>query len=228
MLGQCSWDIDVEDCCAPLDPDDPKVIAAIAKTSAMMTRLSGYTIGLCDATLRPLDNCHQCRTWCCGGADGIRLSGPHGLWVHEVIQVNNGGVMVDPATWEWDHEEQVLWRTPPDRWPTRDTRWEPCGTPDAFCVDVKVGSEPDAWALSVANELACEIVRSCTGAKCRLPKNATQVVGQGVTVTLSDQEIKTLIPEVAGWVDAVNPLGAVLPARIFSPDLAPSYRGRFW
>lgn len=223
----CDWDLDLSSCCDDLsDTDQVLMEDAITKASIIMTRLSGLTIGQCPETLRPLDICRECRTVCCGGADGIFLEGPNGRWVESVTAVWDGADTVDPSTYRFDRERQVLWRVPGNYWPRRDTRWDECGEGKAFCVDAVLGASPDAWSLSVATSLACELLKSCTGRKCRLPLNATQVVGQGITVTLSDEQIKTLIPEVEGWAKVVNPAGSLTPPAIHSPDLGHYYRGR--
>lgn len=225
---ECLWPIDPSDCCDPPDESGDlslldKMIAAV---SAMMTRWSGYRIGVCVAELRPLGPCRTCRSWCCGGADGIQLRGPNGMYVAEVTNVHVGGATLDPDMWRFDPQTQTLWRTPPGRFPDRDARWAECGEAGAFCVDAVVGEEPDAWALDVAATLVCELVKSCTGGKCRIPRNATQVSSQGVTITLRDTDINHMLPEVSAWVSAVNPSNAMLPGRVWSPDLvAPGHAG---
>lgn len=229
----CCWPLDPGEECCPSDASGSDAFDAMIDQMAQvasitMTRLSGYTIGQCSTTIRPLGQCADCRGRCCGGADGIRLIGPSGLWVDSVIEVRDGSDVVDPASWGYDAELQMLWRAPPLRWPKKDSRWASDGAEGAFCVDVVVGSAPDAQAINVANMLLCELIKSKTQKPgCRLPRNATQVVGQGVTLTLSDQQIKTMIPEVAGWVEIVNPNGHTLPARVYSPDLADHYRGGY-
>lgn len=221
----CPWPLDVTQCCESLTEDDAELIeSAIAQASALMSRLSGYTIGQCSDVVRPLGICKRCRSWCCGGTDGIRLIAKDGLPISEVSRVRIGATVQLASTWRFDEETQMLWAVPPNVWPRRDERWAAEGTGEAFVVDVVTGVEPDAYSRAVGTLLACEIVRSCKGQKCRLPKNATQVIGQGVTVTLSDEEIKTLLPEVGGWMQMVNPYNATLPARVFSPDLEPDYR----
>lgn len=229
-MADCAWDLCVEspgeespgdclECCTlPADADPYLIDKAIVRASEMMRRLSGYNVGLCEETLRPLQQCAECRSTCCGGADGVSLQGFNGEPVEDVLAVRVGSTVIDPDTYRWDVEEQMLWRTPPGRWPRRDKRWTECGEDGSFCVTALVGTPPDAWALDVARSLACELVKSCVGGKCRIPRNATQVTGQGITVTLSEQDVKTLLPEVGGWVSAVNPHGAVVPARVYSPD----------
>lgn len=222
----CPWPVD-EDACAlsEADPDSALFENSVATASAIMTRLSGYTIGLCTASIRPLRMCPECRRWCCGGTDGIPLKGPMALSVWDVTRVRLGASDYNPDTYHFDREDQMLYRVPPDTWPTRDERWSAPGTGDAFVVDVEVGTPPDAWALDVAARLVKELYLSCTGGKCRLPSNTTSVTSSGVTVRLRDAEINTFIPELSAWVHSVNPHEARLPGAVFSPDLAGHRRG---
>lgn len=216
----CSWPLDVTECCKPVSEDDGEVIErAIAKASTMMTRLSGYRIGQCSAAIRPLAACRECRTSCCGGADGVRLSGPDGRPVTEVTKVRIGPTEIPSTGWRFENKTQTLWRVPPDKWPKQDEVWSQDGSGEAFVVDIIMGAEPDEWAIDVATELACELVKSCKNQPCRIPKNAVNINAQGVNVLLDDQDLKTIIPAVGGWVEAVNPYNAVLPGRLFSADL---------
>lgn len=222
----CCWPIDTGECCPPESDVDPDLALRMAEVaSAMMSRLSGYTIGQCSTTIRPLDICPVCRSWCCGGADGLRLTGPDQRRVWDVTAVHWGEDTLDPMEYRYDREKQTLWRVPPDTWPLKDDRTAECGEPGAFCIDVVIGAPPDAWALQVATTLTCELIQSCTGGKCRLPRNATQVTGQGVTVQLRVEDINTMLPEVSAWVAAVNPYGARLPAALYSPELDPGGSG---
>lgn len=227
----CCWPIDPEKCCEEISelPDplaDPQVVAAMAEASAILTRLSAYSVGLCSTVIRPLDICPECRSWCCGGTDGLHLQGPNGMQVRDVTDVRLGASSFPVNEWFFDREKQTLWRVPPDTWPTRDERWSEVGTGEAFAVDVIVGTKPDAWALSVAASLTCELYKSCLGSKCRLPRNATSVSAQGVTVTLTEDEIRHFIPEVSAWVKQINPHDARLPTLVSSPDIGPSRSSR--
>jgi len=220
MTCSCDWPLDLSGCCDDLSDKSTEILAsAVTQASILMTRLSGFQIGQCPATLRPLSQCRRCRVKCCGGADGIRLSGPDDQWIASVTRVLDGATEVPTTDWRWDADEQVLWRVPPGKWPTKDARWAEDGAEGAFTVEVVVGVAPDSYALAVATTLACEMVKSCMDKKCRLPKNATSVTAQGVTITMSDQELKTVLPEVAGWVELVNPNNARLPARVYSPEV---------
>jgi hypothetical protein len=216
----CPWPVSEAHCdLTELAPETPVFSGALATASAIMTRLSAYSAGLCEAELRPLGLCPSCRTWCCGGADSLSLLGPEGLPVETVVQVRLGADPYDDATWHFDAESKVLYRVPPDVWPRKDEKWSAIGEGEAFVVDTTVGSAPDAWALDVCARLTKELVLSCTGSKCRLPSNVTTVTSQGITVRLRDEEINTFIPELGAWVHAMNPYGARLPAKVFSPEV---------
>lgn len=219
----CPWPIDFEGCTdLESDPEDPLYIHAVATASSIMTRLSGYTVGLCEAKLRPLRLCPVCRTWCCGGTDGIYLVGPFNLNVWDVTRVRLGATEYAGESWTFDRESRMLYRVPPDTWPLRDEKWSAPGEGGAFVVDALIGTPPDSWALDVAGRLVKELILSCTTGKCRLPVNTTSVTAAGVTVHLRDEEVWTLIPELRAWVHAVNPHNARLPGAVFSPDIAPS------
>lgn len=222
----CPWPIDAESCgLVDLDPEAPLFLNSVATASSIMTRLSGYTIGLCETEIRPLNLCPECRSWCCGGADALYLKGSFAIPVWDVTRVRLGATDYDTATWRFDRDSRMLYRVPPEVWPTKDEKWSNAGAGEAFVVDVEVGTPPDAWALDVAARLVKELYLSCTGAKCRLPSNVTTVTSQGITVRLRDDEVNTFIPELGAWTHSVNPHGARLPAAVFSPDIAPSHRG---
>ena len=223
---RCSWPVDAESCgLTNLDPESPLFISSVQTASSIMTRLSGFTVGICDSEIRPLDMCRECRSWCCGGSDAIYLKGSFRMPVWDVTRVRLGSEEYPLNSWRFDRESRMLYRVPPDVWPTRDEKWSKAGEGDAFVVDALLGTPPDAWALDVAARLVKELYLSCTGAKCRLPSNVTMVTSQGITVRLRDDEVNTFIPELGAWVHSINPHGARLPATVFSPDLATARRG---
>lgn len=219
----CPWSIDAESCgLADLDPESDLFVNSVATASSIMTRLSGYTVGTCEREIRPLNLCRHCRRWCCGGTDGLYLAGPFGINVWDVTRVRLGPTEYLLNTWRFDRDEKMLWRVPPEVWPTKDEKWSRVGEGEAFVVDTVLGAPPDAWSLDVAARLVKELYLSCTGSKCRLPSNTTSVTSQGITVRLRDNEINTFIPELAAWVAAVNPHGARLPGAVYTPDVAQS------
>lgn len=222
----CPWPVDEEACgLTELDPGSDLFIRSVATASSIMTRLSAYTVGLCETELRPLGLCRECRSWCCGGTDGIYLRGQFGLNVWDVTRVRLGDVEYPDSTWRFERETRMLWRALPDVWPSRDDKGSHAGAGAAFVVDVTQGVPPDPWALDVAARLTRELYMSCTGGKCRLPSNVTTVTSQGITVKLRTDEIVTFIPELAAWVHGVNPHNARLPGAVMSPELSTGILG---
>lgn len=215
MATTCPWPIDVQSCCQStgLDPDVPedaaKIESVVAQVSDMLSRWSGYRFGGC-RTVRPLEPCGECRASCCSQGDCIVLHS-----ASSVSEVRLEGEVVSPAEYVFDGARGTLCAVPPLTWPRRDPRSDAVA---ALEVDVMVGDEPDAWALAVAAELACELLLACAGKQCRIPRNATQVTHQGVTITLSHDELMFAIPSVVAWVTAVNPHRATAPARVLSPE----------
>jgi hypothetical protein len=209
----------VNGCTIPADTDADLLESASVLAGTILRTLSGNRVGTCSDTLRPLSECGVCRGYCsCGSGDRIRVLSSNGPVV-SVTEVTVDGDIIPDTEWRFYPSSQLLYRVPPDVWPTRDTKWADCGDPDTMCVEVTVGSTPDAWALAVHAELTCELIKSCTGVLCRLPSNASSVTGQGVSITLTPEDAKMFIPSVAGWVAAINPAGATQPTKVYSPDV---------
>lgn len=215
-----TWPVPEEGCYGGCDitGDEPLLAAAAAQAGIILTTLSGGRAGTCTDTIRPLSECPKCRGHCCCGGDRIHVASPAGP-VTSVTAVKVDGVELDDADWRFYPSTQLLYRVAPDVWPNRDLKYADCDSVDTMCVDVVIGFPPDAWALAVHAELTCELLKSCTDQKCRIPRNATNVTGQGITVTLSPTELKQFIPSVAGWVAGINPQNAVSPPKVFSPDI---------
>lgn len=216
MVCECVWDLDLSDCCNNVSTVSPdKVTAAATSATQIMSMLSGGYYAGCPETLRPLGECNICRrTPCCGSPDRVKLHAK--APISSVSEVRLDGVVLDPAGYRFTPSTQLLYRVNPDIWPRRDNPSDAVGSLE---VDVIVGMVPDAYTLSVAKSLACELVKSACDVKCRIPKNATQVGAQGVTVTLDVSQFKTLLPEVAAWADLVNPYDKKNPVALWSPDL---------
>jgi hypothetical protein len=209
----------VNGCTIPEGTDEDLLEAASVLAGTILRTLSGNRVGVCSDTLRPLSECGVCRGYCsCGSGDRIRVLSSNGPVV-SVTEVTVDGDIIPDDEWRFYPSSQLLYRVPPDVWPTRDTKWADCGDPDTMCVEVQIGSTPDAWALAVHAELTCELIKSCTGGACRLPSNASSVTGQGVSITLTPEDAKMFIPSVAGWVAAINPASATQPTKVYSPDI---------
>ena len=204
-------------CTIPDDVDADLLESASIQAGVILRRLSGNQIGQCVDVLRPLHGC-GCRSTCYCGGDRLRLLSPAGP-VTGIESISEGGVVLAETEYRFFPSSQLLYRLPPAVWPNGDNKTLDCDEDGAFCISALIGYEPDAWALAVHAELTCELIKSCTDGKCRIPRNATQVTGQGVTVTLSANEVKQFIPAVSAWVAAVNPDGAQIPPMVSSPDL---------
>lgn len=217
QAGDC-----VNGCTIPEDVDADVLEAASIKAGVILYTLSGHRVGLCADTVRPATECGTCsgRCYCTNAGDRITLSSGLGP-ITGVGEVNIGGDVLDASEYRFYPSGQVLYRRPPEVWPTSDLKWAECGDPDTLCIQVLVGNAPDAWALDVHAELTCELVKACTGEECRIPSNATSVNSQGISITLTATEAKQFIPAVAGWVAAVNPNNAQDFSRVYSPDTAP-------
>lgn len=219
-------DFCVNGCVIPGDTDETLLEAASVLAGTILHTLSGRRVGTCFETLRPLSECWTCRgNCCCGGGDRVRVLSSAGP-VLDVAEVTVDGDVIDPSGYRYYPSGQLLYRVPPDVWPQRDLKYAGCGDPGTMCVDVVVGNEPDAWATSVHDELTCELLKSCADDDdCKIPSTATQVVGQGISITLTPEQIAKFIPNVARWVAAVNPHNAQQPAMVYSPDLGPHGSG---
>lgn len=211
-------------CTIPEDVDEAVLGAASVVAGQIMRTLSGNQVGRCEATVRPLDECGCSGGGCSCSADRVRLTSPSGP-VTGVESVYVDGFLIAAEDYRFYPSSQLLYRVPPGVWPRNDSPANDCNDDGSFCVNVLVGYEPDVWALAVHAELTCELVKACTDQKCRIPKNASQVTGQGVTVTLTPTELSQFIPAVAGWVAAVNPDKMRQPATVSSPDLDRRVRG---
>jgi hypothetical protein len=222
-----TWPIPEGDCaggCTIPDGTDAELVeAASIQAGLILHTLSGNQIGQCVDNLRPLNGC-GCRSTCYCDGDRLRLYSPSGP-VTGIESIYVDGELLAESEYRFYPSSQLLYRLPPAVWPTGDDKTLDCDEAGAFCVNALVGYEPDAWAVAVHAELTCEILKSCTDQKCRIPKNATQVTGQGVTVTLSATELNQFIPAVAAWVAAVNPDKMRQPATVSSPDLDNSCGG---
>lgn len=221
-MANCPWPIDITSCCTDsgLNPEVPsdaaKIASVVEQVSAMMSRWSGFAFGGC-ATVRPLDPCGECRSGCCGSGDCIVLHN-----ASSVTEVRIRGTVVPETDYFFDATRGTLCAAPGLTWPTRDPRYTSNGELE---VDVMIGAEPDAWALAVASELACELLLACGGKKCRIPDRAVSVTSQGVTISLRQDDLTYALPSVLSWVNTVNPKRATAPARVFSPELRRANRG---
>jgi hypothetical protein len=249
----CDWAINT-DCCEKWDAADP-ALQDFAKRVAveLVWRLSGRRFGLCETTVRPCRRrcdqprlptwppppgggwwpvltggswinaaCGSCRPDCsCAELCEITLPGP----VHSVAEVQVDGQVLDAGAYVV-HDHRVLVRTDGGCWPDCQDLTAKPGEPGAFVVTYTQGVAVPPGGQYAAGVYACELVKSCTGGNCRLPKRVQSLTREGVTLTFLDpldflDKGRTGIPEVDQWIAAVNPAALREPSRVYSPDLPP-------
>ena len=187
---------------------------------------TGRVYGTCDVSVLPCrDGCFSCAS-CWGGschhltAAEIILPGP----VYAVTEVAIDGVTLDETDYRVDRTDYlgyILVRLDGGTWPSNTDPTDP----DGFRVDYQLGVPPPAGAASAAGMLVCSRA-GCANSGCKVPRNATQVSRQGVTMILSTGEAQSFgIPDVDAWVRNANaPMHA---GAVHSPDL-PSVREITW
>lgn len=250
-LGPCGWDVDWSCCDNDVDDVDPATLDLAATAAAeLLWRRTGRVYGLCPVTVRPCrDDCtaaggtwtpHRidgawvnvagcgCRGSCgCGAMPAqVTLPGP----VADVVEVLVDGVALDPAAYRVDSWRYVV-RQDGGRWPACVHLGDPA--PGGWQITYNRGRPVPPGGLLAVSVLACELVAACTGRPCRLPRAATQVSRQGVTVALADLGTLTDqgrfgLYEVDQWVSSVQPdvvaSGMLAP---LTPDL-PAVRFQTW
>lgn len=102
-----------------------------------------------------------------------------------VNQVVVDGVVVDPATYRVD-EFRKLVRLGADCWPKCNDLTKPDTEVGTWSVTLTYGKPIPQLVLMAAAEMACEIIKSCAGKDCRLPKRLTSITRQGITASFLD------------------------------------------
>lgn len=193
----------------------------IAWASTLLWEATGGVFGPCPRSVLPCDEsfcgfCHNRLRDCgCRFVPEIRLDGP----VHSVDDVVIDGVSLPNTSYRIDDYEWLI-RLDGGRWPTNSDPVDP----DGFRVDYRLGIPPPAGTGLVTGILACELAKwLCDDDSCRLPRRATTVTRQGLTVTLGSEGFG--LPEVDLWVS--NATKPPLAGAVHSPDI-PHIRRVTW
>jgi hypothetical protein len=134
--------------------------------------------------------------------------------VSEVHEVTRGGVVVDPETYT------VVNRTYLQGAPGRFL--------DVYGLEVTYtyGASPPMAGRRAAIQLASEFIKAWDPARgdCQLPDRVTSVSRQGVSYTILDDQgylddLRTGLYSVDLFLRSTNPVRALKPSRVFSPDL---------
>lgn len=231
-------------------PEQRAYAEALAGTT--MHQLSGYRVGGCPITVRPCAarcappayftartpgalspsinangawvNACGCppRGCSCSTLAEVRLEAPVG-WVEEVRV--DGAVL--PETAYRVDDDHLLVRTDGQAWPVCQDMEAPITAEGTFAVRYLNALRVSHQGAVAAGALANEFAAACTGGDCQLPKSVTQVVRQGITLTLETgvfPDRRTGIQSVDAYLDVVNPHKLVSAPVVMSPDYRPARR----
>lgn len=233
---------------------------AVSAATRILWALSGRRFGLCTTTLRPCaEDCHTgggypfSGSWewsvgyamppwdfyrlpyCSGGCAGhcscsdlseVRLPSP----VDHVVTVKMDGTPMATGAYRLDNN-RLLVRTDGSRWPRCNDLNKGDDQPGTWSVTAAYGEDvPDSGRLAMG-ELACEIAKAGSGIDCRLPPAVTQLVRQGVTISVPDfgqilLHGRTGLYLVDMFLAAENPKSLRQRARVYDVDrIAPRRAG---
>lgn len=247
----CNWNVEGTCCDDIWDAASPELQTAAAEFGAFtMWAATGRRYGPCERTVRPCGRqCSSCaqgwywadgffipyilngewrNCWC--GTDGgcctcapecqVYLPGPIASIPATGVSVDGEIIPVD--AWRVDGGQWLV-RTDGDCWPECQNFSIDSGGTNTFQVTYFKGLAVPSILERAAGELACEWIKACTGAACRLPQRVQSIVRQGVTISMVD--VDTILSK--GWtgVDTVdqiiaqfNPYGLRSKMKISSPD----------
>lgn len=211
QLGPCTpWDVLWP--CAVTCESPMVTAQAVEVATEIVWALSGRQFGLCEVTLRPCRRactdfpwpgdgtynewaggswlspqlvggqwfnvvCGRCTQGCsCTSISEVVLPAP----VHSIVQVKIDGIIISGGEYRLD-DNRILVRLGAD-WPTCNDLNLADTEPDTWSVTARYGVEVPAGGAWAVGELACELIRAMEGEDCRLPRNVTQLVRQGVTL----------------------------------------------
>lgn len=182
------WEFEL--CCPDVDLNaDPDLVAA-AKQAATdyVYELTGRRFnGDCTSSFMPPCIC-RCSPCACEW-ERLDLRDYVG-YAHERLRdliVTVDGVVV-PAAGNWEFTDN-RWLTPLNGgllrpWPKQSLN-AVAGTVGTWSITYTYGLHPTPLALNAAADTACEILRACLDLPCDVPRNATAVTRDGVTVKLA-------------------------------------------
>jgi hypothetical protein len=225
---------------------------AVALAGQTMRMLTAYRVGGCPITVRPCRRNCTWPTWQvypvlgysgstpwvpvnlggqwinigCGHNGGCGCSATYEVALHgpasAVTQVKVDGVVLDPTAYRLDRGGRLV-RVDGDGWPLCQNLDAPDTEDGTWSVTYRQGVAVDGQGALAAGALAGQYVRACSGTDCDLPKTVTQVVRNGVTVTLAPGAFpngKTGVTMVDTYLERWNPTGRrSAPMMVWSPDV---------
>ena len=216
-----------------------------------MRLLTAYRVGGCPLTVRPCQAGCSERTWRTYPVVGFDGSTPWfpvnlgGTWLNiacgclgscgcsrvsevllhgpasAVTRVRVDGDVLDPSAYDL-HPGGRLVRTDGGSWPLCQNLDAPDTEPGTWSVTYTAAAQVDGIGALAAGALAGQYVRACSGSDCDLPKTVTQIVRNGVQVTMAPGAFpngKTGIATVDAYLERWNPTGRRgRISSVWSPD----------
>lgn len=121
--------------------------------------------------------CGRCTTECsCSSISEVVLPAP----VAEVVQVKIDGVVVSGSDYRLDNDRLLVLLN--GEWPHCNDLALPDTEVGTWSITARYGDDVPEGGKWAVGELACELMKALAGEDCRLPRNVTQLVRQGVTI----------------------------------------------
>lgn len=196
--------------------------SAVAAASQILRALTGGVYGPCPKFVRPCspDGPDPC-TGPCGCAPVCTVT--LGAYVSEILMVHSDGrILPDDAYWIYNWS--ILTRTDGGCFPACQRIDLPLSAPGTFGISYLEGLPVDNNFLAkrAVTRLAAEIWKDCLGGTCALPERVTQVVREGVTYQMADEDIGSIdrfgIAAIDQFLDVVNPSRLRRPLGVVNLD----------
>jgi hypothetical protein len=142
--------------------------------------------------------------------------------VSSIVQVKLDGSVAPTGSYRVDNN-RLLVRTDGLRWPSCNDLNKADTEVGTWSVTALYGQPTPALAPLAVGELACELLKAMAGEECRLPPGVTQLIRQGVTVSIPDfgalfKDGRTGLYMVDMFLAATNPNRLQQRSRVYSPD----------
>lgn len=169
----------------------------------------------------PACGCHVAYDCGCNGVNQVNLGRSD---VTEVLSVNIDGTELNSSAWRLD-EGRFLVRTDGNTWPCCQDLNKDIGETGTWYIELNYGAPVPSVGKQAASALALELVKACIGADCDLPQRVTNLVRQGVSMTLLDPQTfltegrtGLYLPDL--FISTVNPHGLQRRATVWSPEVS--------
>jgi hypothetical protein len=229
---------------------DEQKARAVSLAGQSLRLLTAFRVGGCPITVRPA--AQRCRelTWRTYPVSGIGSTPWQpvdlgGTWLNvgcghsgcgclgtrevtlygnasSITQVKVDGAVLDPSAYRLDPGGRLV-RLDGEAWPLCQNLAAPDTEDGTWSVTYTQGAAVDGLGAYAAGLLAGELVKACSGGECDLPASVTQIVRNGITMTLGTGAFpggRTGIQGVDAYLERWNPQGHTIPPLVWSPDLA--------